>query len=118
MRFGFFLLAAIALFGLCESTVLNTQQKRNLRLSTTNDNEERAIGNISKVDDVADDASKNFAFMINMFKEWDELSQAQIIARMFKQTTPDEFAAMWIMYKVYQKLGADDLIKTLKAKAK
>ncbi|KAL3670778.1 hypothetical protein V7S43_003964 [Phytophthora oleae] len=130
MRFSFLLLAAVALLASCDaavtrdSNVLKTQElepkvQRNLRVSTTDDDsEERAIGNISKVDDAADDASKNLTFMINMFKEWDELPKAQIFARMFKETTPNEFAGMWVMYKAYQKLGADDLIKTLQAKAK
>jgi hypothetical protein len=73
------------------------------------DREERAGGNLGKVDD-------EFSFMINMFKEWDDIPLKKIATSAYRdKATPTQFAAMMVMYKQYQKIGAAKLVEKLRA---
>ncbi|KAL3661142.1 hypothetical protein V7S43_013751 [Phytophthora oleae] len=71
--------------------------------------EERALPNLSKLDDEA-----NVKFLIGMFQNWDDIGVRGIIAFIKKEAISlDELLPMFTFYQQYRQLGPDEFAKLM-----
>ncbi|KAG3070099.1 hypothetical protein PI125_g23061 [Phytophthora idaei] len=86
---------------------------RNVDKYNDDDNdEERVIGNVSKVDDVADYLS----FLVKTFQQWDEMPVKNIAISLYKDNvSPEQIAALMKSYTNYRVLGGEKFLADFKA---